>query len=294
MRNNEKIKSAIAGLLDLFRSGEIPEKVALVTNPGLDVPSQKWSLNNRLIQLVHGTFDSRGFRQWEQVDRKVKKGVKALYILAPRTFEQYRCECGTTLYTKDLQDRKCLRCGRDVDEENIIRAITFTGIPVFRVEDTEGKALPYTSIPIPQHSFLKVAEAWKISVQTCPFAGDVYGYYERGQKIVLASPEEDVFYHELAHAAHHRLGLIRKECQDPANEIVAEFSAAVLSSMQGKKAKLGNSYEYLEHYAKLQKMSVERAVLHLLAEIEVVVKLILETDEKESLPSGGINVHKNR
>ena len=53
--NNNKIQSAIAGLLDMFRTGEIPEKIAIATNPKFDVPSSKWSLNNRLIQLFHGT-----------------------------------------------------------------------------------------------------------------------------------------------------------------------------------------------------------------------------------------------
>lgn len=57
---NEKVKLSIAGLLDMFREGNMPEKIAVATNPTFDVPSSKWSLNNRLIQLVYGTFDSRG------------------------------------------------------------------------------------------------------------------------------------------------------------------------------------------------------------------------------------------
>ncbi len=87
MRNNNKIQSAIAGLLDMFRTGEIPEKIAIATNPKFDVPSSKWSLNNRLIQLVHGTFDSRGIRQWREAERRVKKGSKAIYILAPKEYQ---------------------------------------------------------------------------------------------------------------------------------------------------------------------------------------------------------------
>ena len=55
---NEKVKLAIAGLLDMFREGNVPEKIAIATNPKFDVPSSKWSLNNRLIQLIYGTCDS--------------------------------------------------------------------------------------------------------------------------------------------------------------------------------------------------------------------------------------------
>ncbi|MBL7055046.1 antirestriction protein [Candidatus Woesearchaeota archaeon] len=282
MKNNDKIQSAIAGLLDMFKSGEIPEKIAIATNPKFDVPSSKWSLNNRLIQLVHGTFDSRGIRQWREAERKVKKGTKAIYILAPRKYGNYKCQCGAVLFTKDLEAGTCKLCSREIHQDEISRSIYFNGIPVFRAEDTEGKELPYENIQIPNHSFMSVAKAWEIEVKSSPFMGNVYGYYQRSEKIVLASPDEEVFYHELAHAAHHRLGLLKEKRQDPSNEIVAEFSAAALSAMQGKKSNLGNNYEYLEHYSEMKKLSVEKAVFHLLADIEKVLELIIETEEKES------------
>ncbi|MEA2035987.1 MAG: hypothetical protein U9O94_00655 [Nanoarchaeota archaeon] len=284
MRNNDKIQSAITGLLDMFRSGEIPEKIAIATNPKFDVPSSKWSLNNRLIQLVHGTFDSRGIRQWREAKRRIKKGSKAIYILAPKKYGNYKCQCGAVLFTKDLEAGKCKLCGSGINQDEINKSVYFNGVPVFRAEDTEGQALPYENIPIPKHSFMNVAKAWEIDVKISPFTGSAYGYYQRGQKIVLASPDEEVFYHELAHAAHHRLGLIRKGAQDPSNEIVAEFSAAVLSAMQGRKSSIGNAYEYLEHYSKMKKLTVEKAVLHLLSEIEQVINLIVEEEEKGGAP----------
>ena len=280
MKNAERIKSAISGLIDMFRTGEIPDKIAIATNPKFDVPSSKWSLNNRLIQLVHGTFDSRGIKQWRKAERKVKKGSKAIYILAPREFKSYKCECGKVLHTKEIEESKCSSCQEEINKDGIIIGIIFKGVPVFRVEDTEGKSLPYENIPIPQHSFMNVAKAWGIKVKSSPFTGSAYGYYQRGGKIVLASPDEEVFYHELAHVAHHRLGLIRNEAQDPSNEIVAEFSAAALSAMQGRKSNLGNAYEYLEHYSALKKSTVEKAVLQLISEIEEVLNLVLETEEK--------------
>src|SRR3990167_6440715 len=110
MNHKAKIQSAITSLLDLFRSGEIPEKIAIATNPKFDVPSSKWSLNNRLIQLIYGTCDSRGIKQWGNAGRKIRKGSKALYILAPREFEFYQCDCGTSLFSKDLEEKKCKHC----------------------------------------------------------------------------------------------------------------------------------------------------------------------------------------
>ena len=40
-----------------------------------DVPCRKWSWHNQLIAALCGTTDARGFRQWDEVKRKVKKGI---------------------------------------------------------------------------------------------------------------------------------------------------------------------------------------------------------------------------
>ncbi|MFH0874756.1 MAG: hypothetical protein V1859_02375 [archaeon] len=276
---NNKVKEAIDGLLDMFRSGDIPEKIALVTNPDFNVPSSKWSLNNRLIQLFHGTMDSRGIRQWGTAGRKIRKGSRAIHILAPSEFSFYKCICSKTLFSKDLNKDRCPGCDEPIDESRIQSGIAFNCVPVFRVEDTEGSPLPYENIPLPQHRFLGVAKSWNLEVKSSAFLGNAYGYYKRGEKIVLASPEELVFYHELAHAAHERLGLMREKRQDPSNEIVAEFAATSLAYMEGKTTKLGNSYDYLEHYAKEKHLSLEKAVLMLLSEIEKVIQLILGSEK---------------
>ena len=54
MKKN-KIQSAIAGLLDMFRPGEIPEKIAIATNPGFDVfsPTPMFSKNHQKITDHH-------------------------------------------------------------------------------------------------------------------------------------------------------------------------------------------------------------------------------------------------
>lgn len=278
----DNVKVAIASLLDLFRSGDIPEKIALVTNPDFDVPSAKWSLNNRLVQLFHGTMDSRGIRQWNKAGRKIKKGARAIFILAPRDFQYYECPCSKVLYNDDLEKGTCKKCNAQIVEENIKKGVSFFGVPVFKAEDTEGEPLAYENIPVPKHRFIDVAQAWNLEVKSSAFLGNAYGYYQRGQKIVLASPEEEVFYHELAHAAHTKLGLIREKRQDASNEIVAEFSAATLAYMEGKTKKLGNCFEYLEHYADKRKLTLEKAVLSLISEIEKVIKLILETEKEIS------------
>ncbi|MDQ1255109.1 MAG: hypothetical protein QG646_4388 [Euryarchaeota archaeon] len=300
--DKDRVKSAMLGLLELFRSGDIPEKIAIATNPDFDVPSSKWSLNNRLIQLLHGTIDSRGIKQWNSAGRKITKGAKALYILAPREYLFYTCPCGAYNYSKRIEAGSCKTCHAAINPDDIQKGIHFTAIPVFRAGDTNGKPLAYENIPVPQHKFMDVAKAWNLEVRASAFFGNAYGYYAHGGKIILASPEEYVFYHELAHAAHNRLGLLRKKHDESSNdivagivagneiaanseitadnEIVADFAAASLMFMDGKKAKLGNCHEYLEHYAREKKLSLERAVLSLLSEIEKVIRLILDAELK--------------
>jgi antirestriction protein ArdC len=73
-------------------------------------------------------------------------------------------------------------------------------------------------------------------------------YLRAGQEIVLANPEEAVFFHELAHASHDRIGELHK-AHTWEKEIVAEFAAAALSLMVGKKMTMGNHAEYIKHYA---------------------------------------------
>ena len=84
MSRTDKAKAELQKLLGLFESGDVPDAVAKVLLPARDVPCAKWSLSNRMLCLLHGTDDARGFRQWEKAGRHVKKGCHALYILAPR------------------------------------------------------------------------------------------------------------------------------------------------------------------------------------------------------------------
>jgi len=80
---NQKIKTVLNTILKAFESGDIPSAVAVATFPIPDIPSTQWSFSNRTIQIISGTSDSRGYRQWLEVGRQVKKGSKAIYILVP-------------------------------------------------------------------------------------------------------------------------------------------------------------------------------------------------------------------
>ena len=80
---NNNVKAVLDKILEKFKTGDIPEAVALASFPIPDIPSSRWSFTNRTLMFLSGTGDARGFQQWKEAHRWVKKGAKAVYILVP-------------------------------------------------------------------------------------------------------------------------------------------------------------------------------------------------------------------
>lgn len=79
---------AVNNLINMFKNEDFPQKLALTIIKRVDegIPSDKWSITNKLIMLLLGnTTDARGYKQWQEAGRHIKKGEKAFYILAPNT-----------------------------------------------------------------------------------------------------------------------------------------------------------------------------------------------------------------
>jgi len=238
-----RIREAMETVLKALENN--PKKVALAVFKGNGKPSDAWSFFNRLIMLMNNTADARGFRQWRQAGRHVKKGAKAFYILAPirkkvpvkiRREEERMNEKGET---------EIVEIGETI---HVDKLVGFKPVPVFRYEDTEGEPLKEenVSIEIP-YEFNGIIEELGLKIKTTAFR-NCYGRYCIGSKIIeVASPELIVFLHELAHAVDDHLHSIQGG-QIPMQEVVAEFSAAVIAYLMGYKIPLGNVKEYIESY----------------------------------------------
>jgi len=259
----DKAKVALNTVLTAFKNGTIPDAIAFSCYPRMDVPSNNWSFLNRTLMFISGTADARGFKQWAAANRHVKKGAKAIYILAPSF--------------RKMED----------EEQNERKVLTgFRSVPVYRQEDTDGEPLDYQQIELPALPFMERAQEWGLAVRAIPGNCRYYGYFSQDrQEIALATPEEKVFFHELAHAGHARIRRL-KGGQDPFQEIVAELSAQALCHLIGKTDTLGNSYRYIEEYARKAKMTAVNACLWVLDEVEQVLKLVLAggngQDKKEA------------
>lgn len=194
-----KVKLVLSDILKAFRTGEIPYAVALASYPTADIPSANWSLLNRILMVIAQTTDARGIRQWNQVNRYIKRGCKAIYIIVP--------------FIKKETDT--------VTGEETLHLRGFMRKPVFRAEDTEGNPITYQQLKLPGLPLIKRAQEWGISVKAIPGNRIYYGaYLPSAKKIYLASPEEKIFFHELSHAAHELIVGNLRAGQDPIQEIV--------------------------------------------------------------------------
>ena len=258
MSDSTKARTCLQGIVDLFKSGNVPKALAVVTiPPQAGIPSARWSWSNRLLQFLADTSDARGYRQWQEADRHVKKGSKAFSILGPKVVKRTETDSA----------------GIETEKTAVIGFFT---IPVFRAEDTDGEPLPYE--PATPPPLVDVAEEFGLSVSYQTFASKYYGYYQGGSKrIVLATHSAQVFFHELAHAAHERVQGNLKCGQVPSQEIIAELTAATLAQMYCPEANLGFSYEYVKGYAEKSKKSIERACLAVINTVGKVLEEILTT-----------------
>ncbi len=251
---NPKIKEAMDTLLKMFNEENL-DKVARAVFRGDSIPADKWSFLNRLLMYLNNTEDARGFRQWQQVGRYVKKGSKAFYIIAP--------------VTRKITSEKTLESGEAIREEKTVLA-GFKGIPVFRIEDTDGAPIIRDEyrVNIPCE-FNDIIQELGLKVQPVRFCGTAYGSYNLlNKEIRLASPDIEVFLHELSHAIDDRLrGL--KPGQKNDQEVTAEFSAAVIAHLMGYKIPLGNVREYIEQYS-------FKELMNCLARIEKIVSYVIE------------------
>jgi hypothetical protein len=262
---NPKVSETLNRIVELFRSGNVPKAISIATFPLFEVPSNAWSLTNRLIMAINGTSDARGYDQFRRVNRYVRKGSKSFAILAPWIVSRSE---------KDRDEEQPKHIGK------VLRG--FLCVPVFRVEDTDGEPLEYQKLELPELPLLDVAKSWGIGVAPVAFQEGWLGYYrpEDGrEEIRLATPVEKTFFHELSHAAHRRVIGSLKNGQDWKQEIVAELSAQTLSHIVGidPGATLGNSYEYVSYYAEKANKDVGAVCVSVLSEVEKVLNLILQT-----------------
>jgi hypothetical protein len=137
---SEKARNSLDRVVQKFQKGDlapISHAVRLQLDP--EAPARKWTLSNRVLAFAQtGELDCRGYKQWRDAGRQVKRGTRSAYILRPRLIKK----------TND-----------DGEEEQ--RLIGFTPVAVFPVEATEGYPLPsYKPTDMPPLPHQLLARGW--------------------------------------------------------------------------------------------------------------------------------------
>jgi len=270
--NNDKAKTILDSILESFKNGNIVNTVKkTVIRKKLNIPSAKWSFLNCLIVEHNCTVDPRGYRQWEEVNRHPMKGSRAFFIFAP-VFRKVKPK---TTENNIIEENE--------NKEFVLKGFGF--IPVFRYEDTEGEPLPPDQHAEPENfpPLFNIAEKIGLSVSYGRFFGECRGYYVDSLKsIVLATYDQDTFFHELAHAAHYKvMGKDIENRNKNQKEIVAELCSAVISEMYGFK-KEKTSFDYITNYVKENgsKKDVYDACMSVIAEVGKVLDFIFDTQKQ--------------
>jgi len=258
MSSTQIAQEQLRKIVECFSRTEMPDYLAKAYLESTGRPSDRWSWGNRMLMLLHRTHDARGIRQWNEIGRHIKKGAKAVYILGPRNI---------TVEVEDDDGRK----------EKEHRLVGFRGIPVFRLEDTEGPAVKSVrNEPRQLPPLAEVAEKWGLAVRYDATCGGEYGSFSKSEsEIRLCTADQGTFWHELAHAAHSRIEPL-KGGQDPEQEAIAQLTACVLGRLYDHD--MDNfSYHYIRHYSEGNTPEdVGKLCYRVLAKTEKVIRMILE------------------
>jgi hypothetical protein len=249
-------------IIECFERGEVAEPLARVFISKGNLPMDGWSFLNRFVCLMSGCTDARGFKQWREAGRNVKRGETALAnILVP------------LIGTRE-----------DEDGETARALYGFKSAAVFDITQTEGEPLPeeeweqefVNGLPL-----LEVAVAFGLNVTTYSGKGSgALGVFSSSRQLIgLGVEDVDVWLHELVHAADKRAGNLVEKGQHWRSETVAELGSTVLAIMLGMEveADTGGAWRYIQHYAKKAGIEPVTACVRVIERTCQAINLILET-----------------
>lgn len=174
-----------------------------------------YSFNNTLLIAMQGGQLVAGYNKWrDDFHRNVKKGEKAIKILAPAPFKAKK-----EVQELDAQGRPVMgKDGKPVTEVQEIQVPAFKIVSVFDVSQTEGEPLPSIGVEELTGSVERYGEFFKALEQTSPvpigfedIPGGSHGYYHLTEKRIAIQEGMSELQtlktaiHEIAHSKLHAI-----------------------------------------------------------------------------------------
>lgn len=174
-----------------------------------------YSFNNTLLIAMQGGQLVAGYNKWrDDFHRNVKKGEKAIKILAPAPFKAKK-----EVQKLDAQGRPVMgKDGKPVTEVQEIQVPAFKIVSVFDVSQTEGEPLPSIGVEELTGSVKRYGEFFKALEQTSPvpigfedIPGGSHGYYHLTEKRIAIQEGMSELQtlktaiHEIAHSKLHAI-----------------------------------------------------------------------------------------
>lgn len=174
-----------------------------------------YSFNNTLLIAMQGGQLVAGYNKWrDDFHRNVKKGEKAIKILAPAPFKAKK-----EVQKLDAQGRPVMgKDGKPVTEVQEIQVPAFKIVSVFDVSQTEGEPLPSIGVEELTGSVERYGEFFKALEQTSPvpigfedIPSGSHGYYHLTEKRIAIQEGTSELQtlktaiHEIAHSKLHAI-----------------------------------------------------------------------------------------
>ena len=174
-----------------------------------------YSFNNTLLIAMQGGQLVAGYNKWrDDFHRNVKKGEKAIKILAPAPFKAKK-----EVQKLDAQGRPVMgKDGKPATEVQEIQVPAFKIVSVFDVSQTEGEPLPSIGVEELTGSVERYGEFFKALEQTSPvpigfedIPGGSHGYYHLTEKRIAIQEGMSELQtlktaiHEIAHSKLHAI-----------------------------------------------------------------------------------------
>jgi len=198
-----------------------------------------YSMHNYLLAMAQRPDVSilASFPAWKARGRSVKKGEKAIWVLAPCTYKRQGVD-------------------KDTGEETEVKGLYFRSVPVFDVAQTEGRPLdnlactPVTGPDSGRAYFNAMANACPVPLKCDSRLNSCYGMTDGRQVWIFNSAErpDSELAHTLAHEIAHCLLHHGEAASDgikperSVKELEAEAAAYLVSAAHGFRSEASGLY----------------------------------------------------